>query len=293
MPPPRHFTMDDGDVILRSGMFDFQVHKSVLSLASPFFKGMFEIPQPSSTSALPVIDISEPPDVIEFVLEYLYPVIDRQIIDSLSEIHNIFTVVDKYEIASLVPHLKERLRTFLNAYPFGVYVIGCQFKLLEEVRDAAEQSTPTDLHDAGFDDALKWISTEQFYRLMAFIEDRDKRAKSIVDRQLGDGLVKRSTCDHSGGVETFYSNLREAIVAGFAKDPCLSIDDLCFILDRIPDPPAGCLSPHSSDHYKRHNDEAFSCPLAPMSIRRHLKYLFDALEHDRETLAWKTFVQEE
>ncbi|KAJ7750603.1 hypothetical protein B0H16DRAFT_1318583 [Mycena metata] len=44
------------DAILRSSDdLDFPVHRAVLSLASPFFRDMFSIPQPESEPKIPVI----------------------------------------------------------------------------------------------------------------------------------------------------------------------------------------------------------------------------------------------
>ncbi|KAI0698249.1 hypothetical protein BC835DRAFT_1466668 [Cytidiella melzeri] len=47
------FNLPTADVVFRtSDHVDFHVHKLILSIASPFFTGMFSLPQPSSTLSI-------------------------------------------------------------------------------------------------------------------------------------------------------------------------------------------------------------------------------------------------
>lgn len=51
--------MDDGNIILQAENTQFCVHKSVLSINSSFFRGMFELPAPRTEQS------SEEPAVVE------------------------------------------------------------------------------------------------------------------------------------------------------------------------------------------------------------------------------------
>jgi hypothetical protein len=68
----------DANIIIRSSdLVDFRVHKSVLTMASPFFKYLLSLPQPSdskSVNGLPVIELSEDSEVLNSLVSILYPV---------------------------------------------------------------------------------------------------------------------------------------------------------------------------------------------------------------------------
>jgi hypothetical protein len=76
--PLEPFDMPDANLIIRSSNFvDFRVHKSVLVMASPFFKDLLSLPQPSDSEAvdgLPVVQISENSELLNSLVSTLYPV---------------------------------------------------------------------------------------------------------------------------------------------------------------------------------------------------------------------------
>ncbi|KAJ7739358.1 hypothetical protein B0H16DRAFT_1729451 [Mycena metata] len=62
------------DTILRSADgVDFYVHRAILSLVSPVFEMMFQLPQPDDAPAVPVIDVQELSAVLDRVLRFFYP----------------------------------------------------------------------------------------------------------------------------------------------------------------------------------------------------------------------------
>ena len=76
VPLSTDFCADDADLIIRAaGTLDFRVHKLILSLASPFFKDMFTLPQPPSDTpeTLPHVDVQESPKTWENILQTIYP----------------------------------------------------------------------------------------------------------------------------------------------------------------------------------------------------------------------------
>jgi BTB/POZ domain len=71
-------SFDDGDVILRAGDTNFQVHIWLLRLASPFFQSMFSLPQPNlGKSEIPIILIEEEATSLDFILRCIYPIETR------------------------------------------------------------------------------------------------------------------------------------------------------------------------------------------------------------------------
>ena len=92
IPLSTDFCADDADVIIRAaGSLDFRVHKIILSLASPFFKDMFTLPQPPSDTpeTLPHVDVQESPKTWENILRTIYPSLPSPIIDTLDDLQSV------------------------------------------------------------------------------------------------------------------------------------------------------------------------------------------------------------
>jgi len=90
------FFTSDGNVVLRAGqgshlVHDFRIHKFILSLASPVFKDMFAFPQPPDHNEqpnTPIVDISEPPFVLDMILRLVYPGVELPNIPDVSTLNN-------------------------------------------------------------------------------------------------------------------------------------------------------------------------------------------------------------
>jgi hypothetical protein len=76
--PSETFDVPDANFIIRSSdLVDFRVHKPVLAMASPFFKDLLSLPQPSdseSVDGLPVVQLSEDSELLNSLVSMLYPV---------------------------------------------------------------------------------------------------------------------------------------------------------------------------------------------------------------------------
>lgn len=72
------FDVSDANLIIRSSdLVEFRVHKLVLAMASPFFKDLLSLPQPSdseSVDGLPVVSLSEGSELLNSLISMLYPV---------------------------------------------------------------------------------------------------------------------------------------------------------------------------------------------------------------------------
>ena len=77
-PPLEPIELPDANFIIQSSdNVNFRVHKSVLALASPFFKDLLSLPQPSDSETidgLPVVQLSENSELLNSLVTMLYPV---------------------------------------------------------------------------------------------------------------------------------------------------------------------------------------------------------------------------
>ena len=287
---PTFFTTDDGDIIIRAGPVpglrcDFRVHKLILSLASPVFKDMFPLPQPPDQSRneghqLPIVDIPEPPEVIDTILRLIYPGVELPMIPDLSTISSLLSVTDKYDLMSVTPVLRGALRAFLPSYSFEMYITACRFGFSEEAREAAMVSTTRSILQQDCNDAIQHISNTDLFRFVRFVQERELVGLSMIGSLLG--FFDQGggyDCEHWVDGRDFYYRLVREVMDTFVQNPCVEFRDLLAILDKVPDPPPGCEPPSNTAEFYRYKggEEALSCPLLPMSIRNNLMSVAMAL----------------
>ena len=288
--PSTFFTTDDGDVILRTcqepGLtHDFRVHKFILSLASPVFKDMFTLPQPpdqnqSEEHQLPTIDVLDPPQVLDTILRFIYPGAEFPTFLSLSTVSALLSAADKYNIASMYPVLRTALRANLPRDSFWVYAIACRFGFLEEAKEAARVSNTESILNGKYDEAVQHISSTDLFRFVRFVQEREHKGRSIIGRSLAwANLCLKSSCGHWEIAKDFYFHLEAEVEDAFSVNPCLEVKDLFGVFDRIVDPPRGCTPPPDTAEYywTGGDEEPFSCPLVPMSIRNNLSEVVEEL----------------
>ncbi|KAF8992039.1 hypothetical protein BDQ17DRAFT_1370013 [Cyathus striatus] len=138
---PHPFDGSEGsDIVLRtSDKVDFHVHRVILSMASPFFKTMFTLPQPQASDAASksVIDVPEHSNALDPLLRLCHPVEDPVITD-ITLLGDVLDAALKYDFTKAVNILKSRLREFAQYSPLHVYAISCQL-CLEEIATSAAQ----------------------------------------------------------------------------------------------------------------------------------------------------------
>jgi len=135
------FNWSDGDVILRTrGAYsrDFRVHKLVLSLASPVFKDMFTIPQPSPAASghIDIVDVADPPRALEVILQFIYPSPPPEVND-LTLLSEILVLADKYDIKTAQSRFRPSLMGFAKTEPLRVFAIACQLGFEDEMKIAS------------------------------------------------------------------------------------------------------------------------------------------------------------
>ncbi|KAG2345774.1 hypothetical protein BDR05DRAFT_1011755 [Suillus weaverae] len=101
------FDHPKADIIMRSSDgVDFRVFKLFLSLASPFFETMFELPQPAvgtnddTKDGLPVISVQEDSKTLDTFLRFCYPstLAEDPSLENLTDIKAIVGAARKYSL---------------------------------------------------------------------------------------------------------------------------------------------------------------------------------------------------
>ncbi len=139
------------DVILvSSDRVAFHTHKSILSLASPFFKDMFTLPQPVMITGKPVISMAEDSEMLDKILRFCYPAVDPSFA-SLTELARVLTImVRKYLMDDVARRARNELRKYAQEEPLRVFAIAYSLQWNEEVDEAVKWFLSRSLlaHDA-------------------------------------------------------------------------------------------------------------------------------------------------
>ena len=165
------FNWPDGDVILRSthdtGSRDFQVHKLVLSLASPVFRDTFKHPLPSSaTSNVDIVDVVGHPRAVELALRFIYPT-SLPTIDDLTLLSEALIFADKYDIEAARSRLRPSLLGFAKTESLRVYAIACRLGFEDEMKLASSYTTSIHLRGlTQLPDEFRFIPATEYHRLV-------------------------------------------------------------------------------------------------------------------------------
>ncbi|KAF8904282.1 hypothetical protein CPB85DRAFT_982180 [Mucidula mucida] len=191
-----HFNSADADVVLVScDGAKFAVHKCILSVASPFFKDMFSLPQSSSSTQRNIdIECTETKDVLFVLLRFMYPVPNPSVA-SLDALVPLLEAARKFQLDYIVDELRltlvdERLG-FVKEAPLRVYAIATRFGFEEEMRVAAKGTLRYNVLDCPLNDDLKNINAYDYHRLLDLHRRHVKATQAAL---LNPGLGRCSNC---------------------------------------------------------------------------------------------------
>ncbi|KAF7370484.1 BTB domain-containing protein [Mycena sanguinolenta] len=196
-PPP--FDDPNADIIIRSSEnVDFRTHKLLLSLASSFFKEMFDIPQPVATDAenqqetmtrdgTPIIFLYDDrnqvcgKDVVDFILSCCHPArlqsskpaVPTELLVPIVDVATRYRIDWAANTALANPH-------FLKTSPLLVFVHACHQGRAAEAALAAKETLRLRLDEFPSDPALKLISGYQYHLLSEFHRRCARAAAAIA-----------------------------------------------------------------------------------------------------------------
>ena len=239
--PPYTFDSPDADVILRASLHsgdpgsaefnDFHAHKIILSTASTVFRDMFSLPQspePSEGNAsLPIVHISEPPEIFETFLRFIYP-IEPPLVNSLQVLYHLSQLASKYVAGCVRARLRQLIisPSFLRSDPIWVYIIACCMDLEEDAKLAISYSYHINLVQDIPHPLLQAMTTVSYNRLLRSHATRREELRSAIKKAAGGCLPFGKDCDCGRG---FYTSLMKNIRLAISERPALDRErlDLC------------------------------------------------------------------
>ena len=215
----------DADVILRaSGGKEFHAHKLILSLASPVFRDMFSIPQPSDgLSQIPIIDVGDPPETLEIFLQIIYP-FPKPHIDDVEAVASLLRLADKYDAEVVLDAYKDYLPSICrNPPPIHMYAVLCACGRQEEAQTAARRVSFASLAHLNSCPLLRLMTAEHYQRLIKFMIARDRRTRQIVSQYRSHIAEDRSLACDTNAHKLCAANIVAPIQAAFEANPCIPV----------------------------------------------------------------------
>jgi len=127
-----------------SDLVNFRIHKQVLAVASPFFRDLLSLPQPSdseSVDGIPVVKFPEDAELLNSLVSMLYPV-HPVIPDSYDKVLYLLAACQKYDMDQVQSAIRAEVHR--GAFPapsgsevFGAYAIASDKGLVPEMENAA------------------------------------------------------------------------------------------------------------------------------------------------------------
>ncbi|KAG6381733.1 hypothetical protein JVT61DRAFT_337 [Boletus reticuloceps] len=167
------------DIILRSSdNIDFRVFKLFLSLASPFFETLFEIPQPAEESedqevkdGLVVVPVTEDSKTLDALLRFCYPctLADDPQIDVLKDALDVLEAARKYSLDVIEKKARQAIASpkILEVDPLRCFAIAHRGRLREETLLAGRYTLTQPLIPSWFQE-VELITATDLLSLLAY-----------------------------------------------------------------------------------------------------------------------------
>ena len=173
------FDHSQADIILRSSdNIDFRVFKLFLSLASPFFETLFNIPQPADENAdqevkdgLAVIPVTEDSKTLDALLRFCYPctLADDPDLEALKDAVDVLEAARKYSLDVIEKKARKAIvhPKILEAESLRCFVIAHRGRLREETLLAARYTLTQPLIPSWFQE-IELLSATELLSLLTY-----------------------------------------------------------------------------------------------------------------------------
>ncbi|KAF9233459.1 hypothetical protein BU15DRAFT_66562 [Melanogaster broomeanus] len=173
------FDHPKADIILRtSDNIEFRVFKLFLSLASPFFESLFDIPQPTEVSGeqeikdgLAVIRVSEDKKTLDALLRFCYPctLAEDPNLEQLKDVTDVLEAAKKYSIDAIVRKAAQAVSNpkILEVDPLGCFAIAHHGQLRDETLLAAKYTLRQPLIPSWFEE-IELLSAADLLALLIY-----------------------------------------------------------------------------------------------------------------------------
>ncbi|KAF9224056.1 hypothetical protein BS17DRAFT_780401 [Gyrodon lividus] len=180
------------DIILRSfDNIDFRVFKLFLSLASPFFEALFDIPQPPEgegdqemKDGLVVIPVSEDSKALDALLRFCYPctLAEAPNLEELKDVVDVLEAAKKYSLDAIERKVAQAISNpkILEAEPLRCYVIAHRSSLREETLLAAKYTLKQPLIPEWFEE-IELLSATDLLTLLTYHQQCAIAAQRLAD----------------------------------------------------------------------------------------------------------------
>ena len=187
VPVSTDFCADDADVIIRAaGTLDFRVHKTILSLVSPFFKDMFTLPQPTSNTpeTLPHVDVQQSAKTWENILRTIYPM-PHPIINNLNDLESLLFAARAYDIRPIFDIHKKALENveFIKQDPLRLFAIARACGLEDQASYVAKNAELLKVAKHPNPDGLEGLSFGAYSGLVSFLVQRDDEWRRTLQNE--------------------------------------------------------------------------------------------------------------
>ena len=173
------FDHPKADIILRSSdNIDFRVFKLFLSLASPFFETLFEIPQPAEADeeqeikdGLSVVPVTENSKTLDALLRFCYPctLTDDPNLEALGHAVDVLEAAMKYTLDLIERKVRQVIASpkFIEAEPLRCFAVAHRGRWKEETLLAARHTLAQSLIPSWFQE-IEMISAANLLSLLIY-----------------------------------------------------------------------------------------------------------------------------